>query len=41
MKHIGEEQGTASLTLEEVGQAAILQVFPTHYTKQTLHSVNT
>ena len=31
MMHIGEEQGTASLTLEKVGQADNLQVFPTRY----------
>ncbi len=37
----GEEQGTPSLMLEKLGQADILQMFPTHYTQQTLHNVNT
>ncbi len=44
MKHNGEEQGTLSLTLEtleQVGQAAMLKMFPTRCTRRTLRSVNT
>jgi len=41
LKHNGEEQGTPSLTLETLGQAGILQSFPTRCTRPTLHSVNT
>ncbi len=44
MKHNGEEQGTLSLTLEtleKLGQAAMLKMFPTRCTKQSSYSVNT
>ena len=37
MKHNGEEQGTRSLMLEKLGQAAMLKMCPTRCTRQTLH----
>jgi len=41
LKQNGEEQGTPSLMLEKLGQADILQMFPTHNSQQSSHSVNT